>query len=81
MISLLSFEVWLTGCSGNVMDFCKTFQSVVHNIPMTELIPRNIDEEYVKWIKTCPMTALKIADASGQWSLLSFCCVLVVDVP
>lgn len=75
------FEVWLMGCSANIMDFCKTFESVLHNIPVTESIPCNINKEYVKWIKNCPMAALKIAAVSGQWSLLSFCRVLVVDVP
>lgn len=70
----------MTGCSVNVMDFCKTFESVVHNIQITESMLRNINKEHVKWIKNWPNDSSQ--NCSRQWSmvnaeLLLSSCVLV----
>lgn len=71
----------MTGCSVNVMDFRKTFESVVHNILVTESMLRNINKEHVKWIKNWPNDSSQ--NCGRQWSmvnaeLLLSRCVLVV---
>lgn len=43
MISLLSFEVGLMGCSVNV-HFCKTFELVVNNILIRESMLCNFNK-------------------------------------
>lgn len=44
MISLLSFEVGLMGCSVNVVHFCKTFELVVNNILIRESMLCNFNK-------------------------------------
>lgn len=66
MILLLSFGVGLMGCSVNVMDFCKMFESVAHNILITESMLCNINKEEVKWIKKWLLSKLQSSVVNGQ---------------